>query len=172
MADFELTKDGDLAIGEQEVNEEGKPLYYVSGTQYMPGYVTDSPLETSIPIRDISLVSGYEETLQWMRSIFKTDSPDWSLYPDLGANISDFMGELNNQATAKKLEDVIVEAFTEYSEIDQDDIEIESIPISESEILLMIKLMRVDQQAYDFNFIMNLEVGVLNYYETEGDLYK
>lgn len=165
--DFQLTPDGDLKLGQQATDENGYPLFYISQSPYSNGLTTIDPNEDSIPVRDVGLISGYDEILQWMKTIFQTENPDWSLYPTIGANISDLAGELNTKETAFLGETMIRRAFSVHPFLSEENVTIQSVPISHYKIIYLIQLQKEDQATYDYHFILDLEMGVLNYYEKE-----
>ena len=172
MSDLKLTPEGDLALGQQVADENGNLMYYSSSAQLSNGQITTEPLSDSVPIRDVDTVFGYDEKLQWIQSILRTDNPDWSIYPNIGANVSDLAGELNSPKTAALGVTNITQALTSSGYLKATDFEIDSVPVSPTKIMYNIRLQRNEQTTYQYNFVLDLEIGVLNYYEVEGSRYK
>lgn len=167
ILDFKMTPDGDLDLGQQATNDDGNLLYYTTSVMEDPGVITSDVTENTIPIRDLDIAYGEEADLQLIKTRFRTDAPDWLTYPNLGANISELAGELNNEKTALKGKAMILSALTDDQAFQTEELEIDYAPVSISEIIYDIKLSR-RSNVNRYVFLLNLEQGVLNYYE-EGE---
>lgn len=162
--DLKLSEDGDLVLGQQQVNEKGEYLYYqdVSESGGDP-FLTTEP-EDNIPVRDVDVV--YEDTarLQLLNTRVRTDSPDFRGYPEVGANLSDLIGQPNNQRTAEEGVEMIRETLTYDGAFDSEHVEIDAIPVSKEELLFDIKLTR-NEPYRRYVIVFNFDVGILNQYE-------
>lgn len=166
-ADIKITADGDLILGNQMTDASNKLLFYTSLSPEAAGIVTNEPNENSIPMRDMDIVYSDERNLQLISTRFRTDQPDWYLYPNLGANISELAGELNSEDTALKGRNMIMNSITQDNAFDESDITIMPIPVSINEILYDIRIMS-EEAVSRYTFLLNLEIGVLNYYEVNN----
>lgn len=166
-SDIKITADGDLVLGNQMTDAENKLLYYVSSNPEAAGIVTNEPNENSIPMRDMDSVFSDDRNLQLISTRFRTDQPDWYLYPDLGANISELAGELNSEETALKGKDMIIESLTSDNAFNMSNVEITPVPVSQNEILYDIRI-HTNESVSRYHYLLNLEIGVLNYYEVEN----
>lgn len=172
MADLQLTHDGDLVIGLQEINPQGNLLYYMGNKPEIIGEMTDTPEEDSYPITDAATVDHIDYDMQLIQSILRTDNPDWQLYPEIGADMSELAGELNTQKTALRGQRKIEETIRKTDYVEDREFSVEPIPISAKEVLYTVALEDFEHVSYEHHFILDLEIGVLNYYELEGEMYK
>lgn len=166
MMDIAITPDGDLKLGEQMVNEENDLLFYVNLKPESAGAVVINPTEDSVPIRDVAPVYSDDVHLQLISSRFRTDAPDWYLYPDLGANISELAGELNSRETAERGKQMILQAMIHDNAYSEGQLEITPVPVSLNEILYDIKI-NSEENVFRYTYLLDLEIGVLNYYEVD-----
>ena len=70
----------------------------------------------------------------------KSEIKDWKSYPDLGASISDFVGEPNNKLIAEAIKTRITAALTKHGFINSKDISIKYAPIDIDRILFRITI--------------------------------
>ena len=172
MADLKLTKDGDLVIGKQEIDENGNALFYMGMSPEKLGVQTISPESTSYAISDAEIIDYLDYRVQLAQTILRTDNPDWSLYPTIGSNISELAGELNSQMTAQKGEEMITKAFMKTGTLSRSDIEVSSVPVSRKEILYSVNIQDNEAEKYTYDYVLDLDIGVLNYYEEKGEMYR
>lgn len=162
--DFKLTSDGDLILGQQSVDEEGYLLYYKKELppNSLPDVTRDID-EGSVPIRDIETVFQDEERLQLIQSRLRTDNPDWYLYEDVGASLSDFIGLPNNPDTANQIEIRVKDTLLRNEAFLEDEISVNVIPVSQSEIVIDVVL---DSQNRYLRYAITLDfnVGINNTY--------
>lgn len=166
MMDIAITPDGDLKLGNQLTNEDNDLLFYVNNKPESVGIIVSVPNENSIPIRDMDVVYSDDSSLQLISNRFRTDETDWYLYPELGASISELAGELNSRETAEKGKNMIINSLIKDSAFNESDIEIIPIPISLNEILYDIRIKSYEN-VFRYTYLLDLEIGVLNYYEVE-----
>lgn len=162
--DFELTDDGDLYLGQQQVDEEGYLLYYMVDElgDRLPIPTRDVE-KASIPVRDFKTIHEDEERLQLIQTRLKTENPDWILYTRVGASLTDFIGRQNTASTGKEIEERVLRTLTRNNSFDKDELTVNLIPTSASEVLIDVKLD--GQNIYlRYAFTLNFEVGVTNVY--------
>lgn len=164
IGDFKLTEEGDLELGDQLVNEEGYLLYY---TELGSTAMTIEPGESGIPVRDLEMTWGDEAEAQLIMSRLRTENPDWLLHDGIGADISDLIGEPNTQETAAIGVEKIRAALTYGNTFLSEELEIIPIPISATEILFDIWVNRAIGVSR-YPVIIDLEYGLLNYYEVKA----
>ena len=68
------------------------------------------------------------------------DLGDWSAFPDLGASLSDFVGEPNTKITAESIKIRLIAALAKYGFIDIKDLKIQYLPFDREKILLRISI--------------------------------
>lgn len=162
--DFTLTEDGDLVLGQQVTDENGKYLYYLdTSNNNEPPIITTDP-EGNIPIRDARVSYDNDVRLQLIHTRIRTDNPDFSLYPEIGANLSDLIGLPNNEATAMQGVDQIYACLTADGAFQGEELDIQVAPVSRDSILFDIKLLNSDPYLR-FAVVFNFNVGILNAYE-------
>lgn len=65
---------------------------------------------------------------------------DWFVYPGRGASIDDFVGEPNNKQTANRLHDRIRVSLTSMGLVDENDLNINIVPVSIHKLLIIIQI--------------------------------
>lgn len=165
MLDFKLSKEGDLVLGEQSVDENGFLLYYQLpvGDDTEP-YLTRTPSDLTIPVRDIDLVYEDEADLQFIWSRMQTENPDWRPYPNVGADLTDLIGMPNTPETARLGEDLILRSLTYDGAFKRNDLEVNAIPVGPFTLFFDVKLKRGDNLVR-YSGTMDLEMGVWNEYD-------
>lgn len=170
--DFELTSDGDLYLGQQEVDDEGYLLYYMVDEfgERMPQKTRDVD-EASIPIRDFKTIHQEEERLQLIQSRLKTDNPDWVLYTSVGASLTDFIGRQNTASTGKEIEERVLNTLVRDGAFDEEELTVNLIPTSPYEVLVDIKLDS-ENLYLRYAFSLDFNIGVTNVYTVNknGDI--
>lgn len=170
MYDFKLTNDGDLVLGQQQTDEEGFLLYYEDNDNNEGDVIlTKDPERGTIPVRDVEVVYNEDAELQLIKSRVHTDNPDWYSYPDIGANLSDLIGEINTPETAEKAKAQIIESLVRDDAFEEADLSVEAVPVSATEILFDIRLRRFNRFVRHA-LVFNLEIGTMNQYEIKGDM--
>lgn len=159
-ADFAFTPDGDLVAGEPAVDEEGNIMYYHPSTDTKD---TDKGSD-GIAIHDIAINYALDVERQLINNRLLTDAPDWFHYPDMGANLSDLVGEPNTQATGMRGEALIQNALIYEGYYNASDVNVRAVPISSEEILFMIFISK-PQEEVRVPVVFNLTTGLLNWYE-------
>lgn len=77
---------------------------------------------------------------QELRTRQGSDQGDWSLNPNLGSSISDFIGYPSNKQTAESIKTRLIACLTRDGYINSNDIEIKYIPISNNTIMFRTKI--------------------------------
>lgn len=170
--DFKLTDDGDLSLGQQVIDDEGYLLYYKDVKKEDGFPVTTVNIEESIsPIRDIETVSVDEERLQLMKSRLQTDNPDWYLYEDVGASLSDFIGMINSPDTANLIERRVVDTLLRNDAFSVDELDVNVIPVSLNEVLIDI-ILTIENKYLRYAIKLDFNVGINNIYtlDREGNI--
>jgi hypothetical protein len=98
----------------------------------------------------------------------RADQGDWELYPDVGANLSELIGEPNNQITAEAGKARIISALTRDGLVHAGDISLKYMPLGIDSVVyrLVINVLPTDEN-YDVD---SLNINVLYDY-TDGNLH-
>ena len=170
--DFELTDDGDLYLGQQQIDEDGYLLYYKTDPDrfFNPIVVRDAS-QASIPIRDFKTISGDVEKVQLVHNRLRTENPDWLLYEYVGASLSDFIGEPNNPQTAEAIERRVLHTLKRNSAFMEEELTINVAPISISEVLIDVRV-ESENNYINYAFSLSFLSGVTNTYviDEEGHI--
>ena len=65
---------------------------------------------------------------------------DWKNYPDLGATLSDFVGEPNNKATAENVKIRVITSITRNGLVKNSDIKVRYAPIDVDKLMVRITI--------------------------------
>lgn len=167
--DFKLTKDGDLLLGQQATDEEGYLLYYIIDSQSPTLPITTRNInEASVAVHDIRTVHDDEERLQLIQSRLRTDNPDWYLYDEVGASLSDFIGEENSPETASEIESRIIETLIRNDAFTLEELEVNVVPTSINEILVDI-ILDSENRYLRYAFSLDFDIGINNTYILDRD---
>jgi len=85
---------------------------------------------------DDPLRSLYQE----VRTRIMSALGDWVLYPDIAANIDDFVGEPNTKPTAEAIKTRVVAAVTRNGLVHSSDVDVKYSPIDVDKIMLRISI--------------------------------
>lgn len=163
--DIFLTPEGDLALGQQAVDEDGFLLYYAFEDASQTTLIqTINPEEGSTPVRDMKLVDGEERDLQLMRTRLMTENPDWDLYPAIGADLTDLIGLPNTRETAELGVQLIQESLTGDGAFSTDELSVDVAPVGPTTLLFDIKLNR-HHTLLRYAGTLDLRLGVWNQFE-------
>jgi hypothetical protein len=93
---------------------------------------------------DGDIMDTYEDPLrsivQEIRDRIKSDKGDWRYYPELGASVSDFVGEPNTKLTAESIKARILMAITRNGLVNSNDVKILYAPIDIDKIMFRVSL--------------------------------
>jgi hypothetical protein len=112
-------------------NYDRTDLYWTRRGDYVIGPDGDILDTSDDPLRSL---------IQECRSRLQSDQGDWNLYPQLGANLSDLIGESNNKMTAESLKAKVIAALNQYGMVDTRNINISYLPLGPSTILLRLSI--------------------------------
>ena len=162
--DFKLTNDGDLSLGQQAIDEEGYLLYYKEALD-KDGFpqITRNKEESVSAIRDIETISAHEERIQLMKSRLQTDNPDWYLYEEVGASLSDFIGMINNPDTASLIEERVISTLLRNDAFSTEEIEVNVIPVGINEVLIDV-ILTIESRYLRYAIKLNFDIGINNIY--------
>lgn len=145
-------------------NDEGLPLY--RDTTRSEGYTTEVS-ETTVPMRDVATSYGDEVDIQTIMNRMRTDNPDWLLHEEIGANLSDLIGEPNTKETMEMGATLITNALLYDKTFQSTEIEVAGTPYGMQEILFFVRLKRQGRKEVRIPLLFNLEIGLINEYEVE-----
>lgn len=106
--------------------------------------------------------------VQEVRTRIMGDQQDWELYPEVGAGLSDLIGEPNNKATAEAGKAKIIAALTRDGLVSAGDISIKYMPVGPYNLLyrLAIAVMPTDlnyqTESIDISVLFNYKDGSLH----------
>lgn len=129
--DFLITKDGDL-ITHNRVSSDGNVL------------------------TDLALVKEREQSLQSIDIRLKSKIKDFVLHPEIGNALMDIVGKRSNKDTAEIGKRYIVSAITDKNYIGAEHIEVSYIPLSNSKITYIIKVLTDSKES--FNVVLELDL--------------
>lgn len=78
--------------------------------------------------------------VQEIKTRISSDIGDWRGYPDLGSNVSDFVGEPNNKATAERIKTRIISSLARHGFMHTEDIKVSYIPVDIDKLLFRISI--------------------------------
>jgi hypothetical protein len=76
--------------------------------------------------------------IQEVRTRVESDQGDWKNFPDIGAGISDFVGEPNNPITAEAIRTRIIGALARDGFVHTGDMKIKYLPLDRDKLLLRL----------------------------------
>jgi hypothetical protein len=79
--------------------------------------------------------------VQEIRTRVEADQGDWKNFPDLGANMSDFVGEANNPITAEGIRTRIMSALARDGFVNTGDMKIKYMPIDIDKLLVRLSIV-------------------------------
>lgn len=164
MIDLRLTEDGDLTLGQQATDKDGYLLYYYTMNQDGDiGTTTNAQIATH-PVRDIGMIHGAEGDAQLIKTRLNTENPDWILYPDVGADLTDLLGEMNTPETAQRGIEAIYRALTYDRAFTRSELEVDAVPVSHTTLLFHVKLIR-NNTIVTYAATLDFELNAWNEYD-------
>lgn len=170
--DFKLTDEGDLDLGQQQVDRDGYLLYHTQAYQHeYPAEPTTNPEIGETPIRDFKTVHEDQERLQLIQTRMKTENPDFYLYQEVGASLTDFIGRKNNRDTANEIELRVRDTLLRNDAFDEEELNITVVPVSFDEVLVDI-LLDNSNHHIRYAFTLDFNLGIKNTYviDEEGNV--
>lgn len=159
--DWTLTADGDIALGDPKLDDQGSILY-----KHADGTVDADMREDGREIRDIGTVYDLDADRQTIMSRLRTDSPDWYHHPGMGGNLTDLIGEPNTPETGSIGVAYIYKALTYDGFLTMNQLEIRPVPLSIDELIFMIDVTKFGNEVVRLPLVFNLQTGLMNFYET------
>lgn len=159
--DWAFTEDGDLALGEPQLDVSGETLYI-----HLDGTLDTDKREDGKELRDIGLVEDLDADKQVILNRLRTDSPDWYHHPTMGGNLTDLIGEPNTRETASIGVSYITAALTYDKLYDNTQLVVRGIPLSPEEIVFMIEIIKYGNRVTRLPLVFNLQKGLMDFYET------
>ena len=97
-----------------------------------------------LPDRSGDILDSHSDTIRPLRDqvaiICKSMLGDWLVYPSKGAGLDDFIGEPNNSDTADAISDRVRLALTSAGIVNEDDLEVNVIPVELHKVLIVIRI--------------------------------
>lgn len=106
--------------------------------------------------------------VQEVRTRIMGDQQDWELYPDVGAGLSDLIGQPNNKTTAESGKAKIIAALTRDGLVSAGDISIKYMPIGPYNLLYRLSIATAPTDANYQN--ESIDISVLFDYK-DGNLH-
>lgn len=75
-----------------------------------------------------------------IQTVVKSEFGDWAKDPNVGANLSDFVGEANDRDTGKAIEDRIRSRIVAIGIVRPEDLKIGVLPVSRHEVMISISV--------------------------------
>jgi len=110
-------------------NYDNTDFFWTSRGDLLIGGAGDLEDTNSDPLRSL---------IQEVKTRIEADQGDWRPFPNLGATISDFVGEPNNQTTADNIKVRIISALAQDGFVNTKDMEIKYMPVSIDHLLIRI----------------------------------
>lgn len=106
--------------------------------------------------------------VQEIKTRLKADQLDWDLYPDVGAELSELIGEPNNKATAETGKAKIIAALTRDGLVDISDLSVKYMPVGPDSLLYKLDV-RVTPTDENYQ-TQQIEIKILFDYKS-GNLH-
>jgi hypothetical protein len=158
--DWAFSEDGDLALGEPKLNEQGL-VYY----RHFDGTVDTDKREDGKEVRDIGVAYDLEAEKQTIFNRLRTDSPDWYHHPGMGGNLTDLIGEPNTRETGERGAAYIRRALTYRGLYNERQISVRPVPLSADQLVFMIDILKFNNQVVRLPLVFNLETGLMDFHK-------
>lgn len=160
--DFAMTNEGDLQLGTEKINDQGEILY-----RQADGSISTVYQEGSTSVQDMAILRGKQALKQNIYNRLRTDNPDWYHHLNIGANLTDLIGEHNTKETADRGAAYISAALTYKGLLQHGQFSIRTIPISANEIMFLLTVTIEDEEEFRLPLVFNLHRGL-----KEVDIYE
>lgn len=112
-------------------------------------------------LRDTT-VEQYRGAVQQIISRLMSSRGDWAIHPDLGADISSFLGRPNTRETAEEMRRGILGELVREGMVSSRDIVIDIVPIARHSVMILIRFLPPDStKAINIAFTYNLSENKL-----------
>lgn len=124
-------------------------LTWTSRGDFLIGHDGDLSDTAADPLRSI---------FQEIRTRVMSDLGDWLFYQDVGASLSDFVGEPNNKITAEAIKTRIISSVSRHGLVARGDISVRYMPVDIDQIMfrVSISVMPTARNAGSANLQINL----------------
>ena len=140
-------------------NYDRTDLYFTRRGDYTIGVDGDILDTSDDPLRSL---------VQECRSRLQSDKGDWVIYPGLGADLSQLIGEPNDKITAEGLKAKVIASLNQFGLVDTRDLSISYMPIGPSSILLRLA---IQVASTDENYLTeSLKIQILYNY-TDNNIH-
>ena len=157
--DFKWTEDGDICLSNSKTDEDGNLLYL-----HEDDSITTEKGFDGKEIKDVETCFGTDIHKTIILNRLKTDNPDWFHHIQMGADLSDLIGEFNTRETGELGAEKIRKALQYGNSFGGLPISVRPIPISPEEIMFSIDIGEEDYRHRRFPVIFNLAHGNLYIY--------
>lgn len=110
-------------------NYDKTDLFWTSQGDYFLGDDGDLQDTEFDPLRSL---------VQEIRTRASSDQGDWVVFPDVGANVRDFVGEPNNQQSAEAIKTRLIAALSKHGFINTRDMIIKYVPVTRDTLLFRL----------------------------------
>lgn len=111
-------------------------------------------------ITDISLVSGDYAVRQSVMFRLKTNLNELFMHPYIGNKLLEIIGRKNTRETAELGKRFLLDTIVRYNYINEQDVEIEAIPMDENTIIYTIQIIDTPYSIVSFVLELDLHDGV------------
>jgi hypothetical protein len=153
--DFSLTREGDLELGIEKVNDRGDILY-----RHPDGTIDTTQPIGSVSIRDIGLIRSKQSVQQLIYNRLKTDNPEWYHHQQIGANLSDLIGEPNTRETADKGVEYISASLRYKGFLEPGQFSTRAIPVGPNEIMFLLTVVLENEEEFRLPLVFDLHRGL------------
>lgn len=145
--DIAIDDDGDFII-ETETDDLGNPIIF-----------DDTPMED---VKLSSITNSDIPTLkQNIMTRLKTLNPEMEFDPNIGADLTNFIGLPNERETGRLIDEAIISTLTFDGMISASDLTVRSIPVTLNDMLIRIEVkVNPGEQALVLNIPFSLTKGV------------
>ena len=145
--DLAITDDGDLIL-ETETDDLGNPILFDEQT------MADFKL-SSVTFADIPTLK------QNIMTRIKTLNPEMEFDPEIGADLSTFIGLPNDRESGRLIEEAIISVLTFDGMIAPEDLSVRAVPVDLTEMLIRIEVrVTSGQQALILNIPFSTVKGI------------
>lgn len=121
---------------------------------YRGGYILSHDGDFSDTKYD-PLRSQYEE----IRDVVKSDINSWKIAKNIGASLSDFVGEPNNKITAEAIKTRIISALTRNGLVNSEDLKVTYLPYDIDKLIIRISIKVAPTAANKGSNTLSITMG-------------
>lgn len=143
---YNTTNAGDFAVIQQYDSNDNALTVDVNGV--------------TKPLKDINLLGHDDSFKQNVFGRLMTQNPDWFHQPNIGANLEDLFGMLNNQTSANIGISNIKRSLTYHGLTNLNKLNVKAIPVQRYKILFIITIETYDSLYVTYDY-MNSTIEVV-----------